>query len=89
MVIGDDSSAHIAEWGTRVDDGAWHQVIMTMMINDHSGDLYDDRGDGYYDDPGDDCGGSGSTFTICNPYCVILGWFDSWKRIARPYCWTF
>ena len=26
VVIGDDSSAHIAEWGTRVDDGAWHQV---------------------------------------------------------------
>ena len=88
MVIGDDSSAHIAEWGTRVDDGAWHQVIM-MMINDHGSDLYDDRGDNYYDDPGDDCGGSGSTFTICNPYYVILGWFDCWKRTARPYCWTF
>ena len=32
MVIGDDSSAHIAEWGTRVDDGAWHQVIMMIII---------------------------------------------------------
>ena len=26
VVIGDDSSVHLAEWGTRVDDGGWHQV---------------------------------------------------------------
>ena len=26
VVIGDDSSVHLAEWGSRVDDGGWHQV---------------------------------------------------------------
>ena len=26
VVIGDHSSLHLAEWGSRVDDGAWHQV---------------------------------------------------------------
>ena len=31
-LLGDDSSAHIAEWGTRVDDGAWHQVMMMIMV---------------------------------------------------------
>ena len=26
VVIGDLSALHLAEWGNRVDDGAWHQV---------------------------------------------------------------
>ena len=62
MVIGDDSSAHIAEWGTRVDDGAWHQVMNDDYYYDDYGDnFYDNHGNDYFDDCGAYCGGPGST----------------------------
>ena len=32
VVIGDDSSVHLAEWGTRVDDGGWHQVGLEIEL---------------------------------------------------------
>ena len=33
VVIGDHSSLHLAEWGSRVDDGAWHQVGAELSTN--------------------------------------------------------
>ena len=33
VVIGDDSSVHLAEWGSRVDDGGWHQVGAEIELN--------------------------------------------------------
>ena len=41
VVIGDDMAVHLAEWGSRVDDGAWHQVGLVVgggMMELHVGE---------------------------------------------------